>query len=60
MPDPGRYEVIFDSDHPGFGGSGFAATGSYDAFAHEQHGFPYALRVRLPPLAALYLKRSGG
>ncbi len=24
VPDAGRYEVVFDSDHPDFGGSGFA------------------------------------
>ncbi len=60
VPDPGRYEVIFDSDFPGFGGSGYARAGFYDAFEHAVHGYPYALRIRLPPLAGLYLKRSGG
>ena len=58
VPDPGRYEVVFDSDHPGFGGSGFAAAGSYEAFEHTVHGYPYALRIRLPPLAGIYLKRA--
>jgi hypothetical protein len=23
------------------------------------HGFPYALRIRLPPLAAVFLRRAG-
>ena len=55
----GRYEVLFDSDFPGFGGSGFAGTGGYQAFPHEVHGYPCALRIRLPPLAAVILRRAG-
>jgi len=57
VPDPGRYEVFFDSDHPSFGGSGFAVKNVYESFPHTVHGYPHALRVRLPPLAALYLNR---
>jgi len=60
VPDAGRYEVVFDSDDPGYGGSGFASVAAYDAFAHVVHGFPHALRIRLPPLSALFLRRSGG
>jgi 1,4-alpha-glucan branching enzyme len=59
VPDAGRYEVVFDSDFPGFGGAGFAGVSSYEAFAHVVHGFPYALRIRLPPLAAVFLRRAG-
>jgi 1,4-alpha-glucan branching enzyme len=59
VPDAGRYSVIFDSDHPGFGGAGFAATGHYDAFEHVVHGYPFAIRIRLPPLAAVFLRRDG-
>jgi 1,4-alpha-glucan branching enzyme len=59
VPDAGRYEVIFDSDFPAFGGSGFASVASYEAFEHTVHGLPYALRVRLPPLAGVFLKRTG-
>ncbi len=58
VPDAGRYDVVFDSDHPGFGGSGFAGAAGYDAFAHVVHGFPHALRMRLPPLSAVFLRRS--
>jgi 1,4-alpha-glucan branching enzyme len=58
VPDAGRYEVIFDSDHPGFGGSGFAGAGAYQAFEHTVHAYPYALRIKLPPLAAVYLRRA--
>jgi 1,4-alpha-glucan branching enzyme len=57
VPDAGHYDVIFDSDFPGFGGSGFAGVGGYAAFEHTVHGYPYALRIRLPPLAAVFLRR---
>jgi 1,4-alpha-glucan branching enzyme len=60
VPDAGRYEVAFDSDHPGFGGSGFGGASSYEAFEHTVHGYPYAIRMRLPPLAGVLLKRAGG
>ena len=59
VPDPGRYEVIFDSDFPGFGGTGFGGVGAYDAFPHTVHGYPHALRIRLPPLSAVFLRRQG-
>jgi 1,4-alpha-glucan branching enzyme len=58
VPDAGRYEVVFDSDHPGYGGSGFATAAGYDAFPHVVHGFPHALRMRLPPLSAVFLRRG--
>ncbi len=59
VPDPGRYEVLFDSDHPAFGGSGFGGASGYEAFAHTVHGYPYAVRLRLPPLAGVFLMRTG-
>ena len=57
VPDSGRYEVIFDSDHAGYGGSDFAGVPGYESFAHVVHGFPHALRIRLPPLSAVFLRR---
>jgi 1,4-alpha-glucan branching enzyme len=57
VPDAGRYEVVFDSDFPGYGGGGFGGVPGYDAFEHTVHGYPYALRIRLPPLAGVFLRR---
>jgi 1,4-alpha-glucan branching enzyme len=57
VPEAGRYDVLFDSDFPGFGGSGFAGVSSYEAFEHTVHGYPFALRMRLPPLAGVFLRR---
>jgi 1,4-alpha-glucan branching enzyme len=60
VPDAGHYDVVFDSDHPDFGGSGFAGVPGYGAIAHVVHGFPHALRIRLPPLSAVFLRRRTG
>jgi hypothetical protein len=49
--------VVFDSDFPGYGGGGFGGVPGYDAFEHTVHGYPYALRIRLPPLAGVFLRR---
>ena len=59
VPDAGRYQVLFDSDHADFGGAGFAGLTGYDTFAHVVHGFPHALRMRLPPLGAVFLRHAG-
>ena len=32
---------------------------AYEAFGHTVHGFPFALRIRLPPLAGVFLRRKG-
>lgn len=56
LPREGRYEVIFDSDDPLYGGSGYSERSFYQAEAREFHGRPYSAELRLPPLAALYLK----
>jgi 1,4-alpha-glucan branching enzyme len=59
VPEPGLYDVVFDSDYPGYGGAGFARAAGYVAFEHLVHDFPYALRIRVPPLAAVFLRRNG-
>ena len=43
-PTPDCYEVLFDSDHPGYGGAGFASVAGYDGLR--------ARRARLSACAA--------
>jgi len=78
VPDEGDYEVILDTDHVDFGGSGYLLRSHKDgqengrekgqekgslrlpAFRAKKdnwNGFPCSIRIPLPPLAALYLKR---
>ena len=58
VPDAGRYAVVLDTDDTSYGGAGYRKAQHFEAFAHLCHGFPYAIRVTLPPLAALYLIRQ--
>jgi 1,4-alpha-glucan branching enzyme len=56
VPEPGRYHKLLDTDAVGYGGSGYAADEWFTADAHEVHGYPFRLRVALPPLAAVLLR----
>ena len=42
-----------DADSPRYGGSGYDGSDGRVAEAQGSHGYPYRLRLRLPPLAAL-------
>ncbi|CAM4378259.1 1,4-alpha-glucan branching enzyme [Paenibacillus macerans] len=58
VPLPGRYELVFNSDDAGFGGSGYplkpVAAGERLSW-HEQ---PYSLVLSLPPLSMTVWKRK--
>jgi 1,4-alpha-glucan branching enzyme len=56
VPEPGRYHKLLDTDAAGYGGSGYASEEWFTADAHEVHGYPFRLRVALPPLAAVFLR----
>jgi 1,4-alpha-glucan branching enzyme len=56
VPEPGRYHKLLDTDAAGYGGSGYAPDEWFTADAHEVHGYPFRLRVALPPLAAVLLR----
>jgi 1,4-alpha-glucan branching enzyme len=55
VAEPGSYRKIFDSDDVKFGGSGYNQQ-SWPSAAHEgAQGYPYSLRLNLPPLGAMFL-----
>jgi 1,4-alpha-glucan branching enzyme len=56
VPEPGSYVTILDTDAPAYGGSGYAQAGRFVAEAVPSHGFPFRLRLALPPLAAVFLR----
>jgi len=56
VPEPGNYVTILDTDAPAYGGSGYAKTGRFVAEAVPSHGYPFRLRLALPPLAAVFLR----
>jgi len=55
VPEGGDWVRIFDSDDERYGGSGFGReSGRVGAEAGPSHGFPYRLRLSLPPLGAVF------
>jgi 1,4-alpha-glucan branching enzyme len=57
VPEPGRYVEIVNSDSTLYGGSNVGNLGSLETDAAASHGFAQSLRLTVPPLACLYLKR---
>ncbi len=55
VPTGGTWEVLLNSDNPGFWGTGAGPTGFVKAQAVPMHGQPYSLDLELPPLGCLYL-----
>jgi 1,4-alpha-glucan branching enzyme len=58
VPEAGNYRAHIDSDAVIYGGSGYRTQQSVTAVARECHGFPYTIRVQVPPLAGLILQRE--
>ena len=52
---PGAYRKILDTDADRFGGSGYDSTAQWTAETQPWHGRPFSLRLKLPPLAAVFL-----
>jgi 1,4-alpha-glucan branching enzyme len=55
VPRHGSYKEIFNSDDPGFGGSGVINT-AIDSTEGEWHGEPAHISVSLPPLGCIIIK----
>jgi 1,4-alpha-glucan branching enzyme len=58
VPEGGYYRELLNSDAAPYGGSNVGNHGGRDAEDGPAHGHPHALNLTLPPLAAVYLKRS--
>jgi 1,4-alpha-glucan branching enzyme len=57
VPHAGRYSEILNSDSELFGGSNVGNLGGIDTEPTPSHGFAQSLRLTVPPLGCLYLKR---
>jgi len=55
VAEAGFYRKIFDSDDVIFGGSGYNQQSRLSAAPEGAQGYPYSLRLNLPPLGALFL-----
>jgi 1,4-alpha-glucan branching enzyme len=56
VPESGEYRKLLDTDSAAYGGSGYSQLERVVADAHPVHGYPFRLRLALPPLAALYFR----
>ncbi len=55
----GRYDEVFNSDAPIYGGSGQGNLGGVESAPVGWHGRPYLLNVTLPPMGLVMFKRHG-
>ncbi len=58
VPTRGSYVEAFNSDLEEYGGSGRCNPEPIQSQKHEHREFPYSLSVKLPPLAAVVLKKQ--
>jgi 1,4-alpha-glucan branching enzyme len=57
VPEAGWYAEILNSDAGAFGGGNVGNAGGLDTEAVAAHGFDQSLRLTVPPLGCLYLKK---
>ena len=57
VPDPGWYAELVNSDASVYGGSNVGNGGGIASEPVPAHGFDQSIRVTIPPLACLYLKK---
>ncbi|MBI3935216.1 MAG: 1,4-alpha-glucan branching protein GlgB [Acidobacteria bacterium] len=58
VPQGGYYRELLNSDSELYGGSNLGNVGGVPALAEPWHGRPYSLRLTLPPLSVVVLKRA--
>jgi len=58
VPAGGYWKEILNSDAQEYGGSGTGNMGGAEALPEKTHGRPYSLRLTLPPLGALFLRKA--
>jgi 1,4-alpha-glucan branching enzyme len=57
-PSGGFWRELFNTDAEIYGGSGWGNLGGVEASPVSVHGRPYSLTVNLPPLGAVFFRRS--
>jgi 1,4-alpha-glucan branching enzyme len=59
LPRAGRWDEVINTDAEVYFGSGVGNFGGVDAVDGESHGLPASVRLRVPPLGALWLRYAG-
>jgi 1,4-alpha-glucan branching enzyme len=58
VPQGGYWRELLNSDAVEYGGTGIGNLGGVNAEEEPAHGRPHSLKLTLPPLGALFLKRA--
>jgi 1,4-alpha-glucan branching enzyme len=58
VPNDGFWRELLNSDAKEYGGSGMGNLGGVEAEAVPLHGRPFSVRLTLPPLAVVFLKKD--
>jgi 1,4-alpha-glucan branching enzyme len=58
VPEPGYYSEILNSDSHLFGGSNSGNGGGVQSERVAAHGFEHSVRLMVPPLGCLFIKRQ--
>jgi 1,4-alpha-glucan branching enzyme len=56
VPNDGRYEIILNTDSHFYGGSNYDVGDIFDSVNEPANGLPFALDIRVPPMATIFLK----
>ncbi|SDH77102.1 1,4-alpha-glucan branching enzyme [Sinosporangium album] len=56
LPLPGHWDEVVNTDAYDYAGSGVGNLGAVEAVAEERHALPYSVKLRVPPLGALWLR----
>lgn len=60
LSSSGLYAELLNTDAAAYGGTDVGNAGLVESVEEPWHGRPHSAQLRLPPLAALVLKRQGG
>ena len=58
IPKKGAYKVVFNSDDVEFGGEGKGNKGKLKTESINMHGFEQSISLDLPPMSAIYIKKT--
>jgi 1,4-alpha-glucan branching enzyme len=57
VPDAGYYAEVLNSDAEAFGGTNVGNNGGVNSEPVAAHGFEHSIRLTIPPLGCLLLKK---
>jgi 1,4-alpha-glucan branching enzyme len=58
IPKKGAYKIVFNSDNVEFGGEGKGNKGKLKTESINMHGFEQSISLDLPPMSAIYIKKT--